>query len=292
MENEEGRVSVSYHGVEAMIGFFDSGFGGLTVLKRVVETLPAYDYLYVGDNARAPYGSRSEPVVYEFTREAVEYLFRRGCPLIVIACNTASAKALRRIQQEYLPGAYPERRVLGVVRPLVEEVAERGTFRRVGLLATEGVVASEAYLKEIHKLNPTIRVFQKSCPLLVPIIEAGEQDWEGAEMLVRRYFAELMAEAGSIDALLLACTHYPVLYDTIRRNLPGHVAVLEQGPIVADKLKDYLRRHPEIDEKLSRGGRRTFLTTDLTDRFNRLAGVFFGGAIHSEVISLEQGRCD
>jgi glutamate racemase len=230
----------------------------------------------------------SQKVVYEFTREAVEYLFRRGCPLIIIACNTASAKALRRIQQEYLPVAYPDRRVLGVVRPLVEEVADRGSFRRVGLLATEGVVASEAYLREIRKLNPSIRVFQKACPLLVPIIETGEQDWEGAGMIVRRYLGELMDEAGSIDALLLACTHYPILYDTIRRNVPAHVEVLEQGIIVAEKLKDYLHRHQEMEQRLTRKASRTYLTTDLTDRFDRLARIFFGEPIHSQLISLEQ----
>lgn len=269
-----------------MIGLFDSGFGGLTVLRRVVEALPLYDYLYLGDNARAPYGNRSQKVVYEFTREAVEYLFRQGCPLVIIACNTSSAKALRRLQQEYLPEACPDRRVLGVVRPLVEEVAERNTFRRVGLLATEGVVVSEAYLKEIEKLNSSIQVFQKACPLLVPIIEAGEQDWEGTEMIVRRYLGELMAEAGSIDALLLACTHYPILYDTIRRNVPGHVEVLEQGPIVAEKLKDYLRRHPEMESRLTRGSSRMFHTTDLTDRFDRLARIFFGEPIHSRLVSL------
>jgi glutamate racemase len=269
-----------------MIGFFDSGFGGLTVLRRVVEALPQYDYVYLGDNARAPYGSRSQKVVYEFTLEAVEYLFRRGCPLIVIACNTSSAKALRRIQQEYLPGAFPDRRVLGVVRPLVEEVAERQSFRKVGLLATEGVVASEAYLREIEKLDPAIRVYQKACPLLVPIIEAGEQDWEGAELIVRKYLGELMSEAGSIDALLLACTHYPILYGTIRRNLPAGVELLEQGPVVAARLADYLRRHPGMERRLSRGGTREFLTTDLTERFDRLARTFFGGPIHSKVVSL------
>jgi len=268
-----------------VIGFFDSGFGGLTVLRRVVEALPQYDYVYLGDNARAPYGSRSQAVVYRFTLEAVEYLFRLGCPLIVIACNTASAKALRRIQQEYLPGAFPDRRVLGVVRPLVEEVADRG-FRRVGLLATEGVVASEAYLREIAKLDSSIRVFQKACPLLVPIIEAGEQDWEGAGMIVRRYLAELMAGAGTIDALLLACTHYPILFDTIRHHLPAHVELLEQGPIVAEKLADYLRRHPEIERRLTRGGRREFLTTDQTERFDRLARTFYGKPIRSRIVSL------
>lgn len=256
------------------------------MLRCVVEALPQYDCVYLGDNARAPYGSRSQKVVYEFTLEAVEYLFRLGCPLIIIACNTSSAKALRRIQQEYLPGSFPDRRVLGVVRPLVEEVAERQSFRKVGLLATEGVVASEAYLREIEKLDPAIRVYQKACPLLVPIIEAGEQDWEGAEMIVRKYLGELMSEAGSIDALLLACTHYPILYGTIRRNLPAGVELLEQGPIVAAKLADYLQRHPGMERRLSRGGTREFLTTDLTERFDRLARTFFGNPIHSKIISL------
>ncbi len=269
-----------------MIGFFDSGFGGLTVLRRVVEAIPQYDTLYLGDNARAPYGSRSQNVVYDFTRSAVEYLFRRGCPLVIIACNTSSAKALRRIQQEYLPVAYPDRRVLGVVRPLAETVAERVDLRRVGLLATEGVVTSGAYVREIRKLNPSIQVYQKACPLLVPIIEAGEQDWEGTEMIVRRYLAELMDGAETIDALLLACTHYPILYDTIRRNVPDRVDVLEQGTIVAGKLKDYLYRHPEMERRLTRNAARTFLTTDLTERFDRLARTFFGEPVHSEIISL------
>ncbi len=267
-----------------MIGFFDSGFGGLTILKRVVEAIPDYDTLYLGDNARAPYGNRSEEVVYRFTLEAVQYLFRRGCPLIIIACNTASSKALQRIQQTWLPHAYPDRRVLGVVRPLAEEVCER-RYGRVGLLATEGVVASEAYLKEIGKLAPSIRVFQKACPLLVPIIEAGEQDWEGTELIVRRYVHELLSAAAPLDALLLACTHYPILYETIRRNCPTSVTVLEQGPIIAAKLKDYLHRHPEIEHRLSKNGTRRFLTTDLTDRFDRLARIFFGQPVHSEIVA-------
>lgn len=270
-----------------MIGVFDSGFGGLTILKSIVQDLPEYDYLYLGDNARVPYGGRSEKIVYEFTKQAVDFLFRKGCPLIIIACNTASARALRRIQREYLPKTYPERRVLGVVRPSVEEVAEGTTSNRVGLLATEMVVASGAYIKEINKLNPSIDIFQQPCPLLVPIIEAGEQDWEGTGMIAERYLRELFDQKEGIDTLLLACTHYPILYQIFKRYAPLNVTILEQGPIVAKKLKDYLLRHPEIEKKLTKSGTRVFLTTDISERFDRIARIFYGESIQSKLVSLE-----
>ncbi len=270
-----------------MIGFFDSGFGGLTVLRHVVRALPGYSYLYLGDNARVPYGSRSEWIVYEFTREAVDYLFRQGCELIIIACNTSSATALRRIQQEYLPSAFPERRVLGVIRPSVEVLAETSKGGSVGILATESVVRSGAYIKEVEKLDPSIRVFQQACPLLVPIIEAGEQDWEGTDMIVSRYLKELYAQGTNIDTILLACTHYPILFNVFRRHVPENTAILEQGPIVAEKLRDYLVRHPEIDRRIARDGRRCFQTTDTSEKFDRLANVFFGEPVHSQLISLE-----
>ena len=272
-----------------MIGVFDSGFGGLTVLKRIVERLPQYDYLYLGDNARAPYGGRSEAIVCEFTRQAVEFLFERECPLIIIACNTSSAKALRRIQQEILPVSHPDRRVLGVIRPSVEEVAERSRSRNVGILATEGVVLSGAYLKELEKLDPAIRVHQQACPLLVPIIEAGEQDWPGTGMIVERYLSELSGRAPDLDTLLLACTHYPILYDIFRKHVPQRVAILEQGPIVAAKLEDYLRRHPGMEVRLGRGASRVFLTTDTSEKFDRLARVFYGTAVRSTLVSLDAG---
>jgi glutamate racemase len=270
-----------------MIGFFDSGFGGLTVLKNVVEMLPDYDYLYLGDNARTPYGGRSEAVVYEFTRQAVEFLFRQNCPLIIIACNTASATALRRIQQEYLPVHYPTRRVLGVVRPSVEEVVEATRCRKIGILATEGVVLSGAYLKEIEKMNPSIEVFQQPCPLLVPIIEAGEQNWEGTDLIVARYLKELFDQKSAIDTLLLGCTHYPIVIETIKKHTPPGVTILEQGPIIAGKLKDYLKRHPEINQKISRKGKQIFLTTDISEKFDRLALSFFGKPVSSSLTSLD-----
>lgn len=270
-----------------MIGFFDSGFGGLTVLKSIVRELPEYDCLYLGDNARVPYGGRSEKIVYEFTKQAVDFLFKQGCPLIIIACNTASARALRRIQQEYLPKTYPERRVLGVVRPSVEEIVERTTSNKVGLLATEMVVASGAYIKEFNKLNPSIEIFQQACPLLVPIIEAGEQDWEGTGMIVERYLGELLDQKEGIDTLLLACTHYPVLYQTFERYVPSNMTILEQGPIVAKKLKDYLMRHPEIEKRLTKNASRVFLTTDISERFDRIARIFYGEPIRSRLVSVE-----
>jgi len=270
-----------------MIGIFDSGFGGLTVLKRIVERLPQYDYLYLGDNARAPYGGRSEAIVFDFTRQAVEFLFKGGCPLVIIACNTSSAKALRKIQQEVLPLAYPERRVLGVIRPSAEQIADGTRNRNVGILATEGVVLSDAYTKELEKLDPAITVHQQACPLLVPIIEAGEQGWEGTGMIVRRYLAELLARAPLIDTLLLACTHYPILYDLFRESVPPGIRILEQGPIVAEKLEDYLSRHPEIERRLGRGKKRLFMTTDTSEKFDRLAQVFYGQSVESRLISLD-----
>ncbi|MEA1935843.1 MAG: glutamate racemase [Thermodesulfobacteriota bacterium] len=270
-----------------MIGVFDSGFGGLTVLKSIVQELPEYDCLYLGDNARVPYGGRSERIVYKFTKQAVAFLFKQGCPLIIIACNTASAKALRRIQQEYLPKTYPERRVLGVVRPSVEEIAKRTLNNKVGLLATEMVVSSRAFTKEINKLNPSIEIFQQACPLLVPIVEAGEHDWEGTDMIIKRYLRELFDQNNDIDTLLLACTHYPILYPTFERHVPSNVTILEQGPLVAKSLKDYLLRHPEIEKRLTKSGTRVFLTTDISERFDRIAHVFYGEPILSKLASVE-----
>ncbi|HET57381.1 MAG TPA: glutamate racemase [Deltaproteobacteria bacterium] len=269
-----------------MIGFFDSGFGGLTVMKSVVERLPSYDYYYLGDNARVPYGTRSARLVYEFTLQAVDYLFREGCPVIVIACNTASAGALRRIQQEYLPRAWPERRVLGVVRPSAEAVVERGG-RRVGILATEGVVTSNAYITEIHKLDPSVHVVQQACPLLVPIVEAGEHDRPVADTAVAAYLESLFEQADRLDTILLACTHYPVLKNQLERHVPSGVEIVEQGPVVAEKLEDYFKRHPRLENMISRKGKRIFRTTDSCDRFDRLAGMFYGEYISSELVRLE-----
>lgn len=269
-----------------MIGFFDSGFGGLTVMRSVVSLLPPYDYFYLGDNARVPYGTRSSELVFEFTRQALAYLFRQGCPLVIVACNTASANALRRIQQEYLPLAWPDRRVLGVVRPAAEAVVEK-KYRRVGILATEGVVSSEAYITEIHKLDPTIEIAQQACPVLVPIVEAGERDWKSADAAVSTYTALLLEKIQSLDAILLACTHYPLLMDTLRRHIPREIAIIEQGPVVAEKLKDYLERHGDMEQRLSRRGSRMFRTTDHCHRFDQLARLFYGEPVSSELVRLE-----
>jgi len=273
-------------GGNAVIGFFDSGFGGLTVLKEVMNALPVYDYLYLGDNARVPYGTRSQHIVYEFTKQAVEFLFKKGCPLIIIACNTASAKALRRIQQEFLPVAYPERRVLGVIRPAAEDIVERG-YRSVGILATEGVVSSRIYEDEIRALDPSVEVFQQACPLLVPIIEAGEKDWEGTAMIIAKYLEELFRKERDIDALLLACTHYPIVRDTFKRLVPPAMEVLDQGPIIARKLREYLERHPEVHARIGKTGDRVFMTTDASERFDRLAHIFYGEPVRSQLIALE-----
>jgi glutamate racemase len=267
-----------------MIGAFDSGFGGLVVLREFLQVLPQYDYLYLGDNARIPYGTRSDKVVYRFTEQAVDYLFRQGCRLIVLACHTASAKALRTIQQVYLPEHYPGRRVLGVVIPTVEEALARSRSGRIGVIATEGTVASLSFELELKKLDPGVQVFQQACPLLVPIIEAGEQDWEGAEMILRRYLAPL--EAARVDTLILGCTHYSILKDKIRNILGEGIELICSGQTTARKLVDYLSRHPEIAGLLSREGSRRYLTTDLTPRFQQLASLFMGQPVASEVVVL------
>jgi glutamate racemase len=267
-----------------MIGVFDSGFGGLVVLREFLQVLPHYDYLYLGDNARIPYGTRSDRVVLRFTEQAVDYLFRQGCQLIILACHTASAKALRTIQQNYLPVHYPERRVLGVVIPTVEEAITRSQRRKVGVIATEGTVTSRSFELEIHKLDPGIAVTQQACPLLVPLIESGEQDWEGTDMILRRYLAPL--KAAQVDTLILGCTHYSILKDKIAAIMDDGTSLVCSGQVAATKLVDYLKRHPEIESRLGRGGTRCFLSTDLTPRFQMLASLFMGRAVDSEVVEL------
>ncbi len=263
-----------------MIGVFDSGFGGLTVLKSVVQEMPEYDYLYLGDSARVPYGERSQETVYEYTIQAVDFLFKKGCRLVIIACNTVSSRALRRIQQEFLPGAYPDRKVLGVIRPSAEELVDR-RCRKVGILATKGVVDSKIYTEELAEIDPPIEIFYQPCPLLVPIIEAGRQDEVHCDELVSGYLDNLFAQEASIDTILLSCTHYPILYESFRRHTPPQVEILSQGTIIADKLKDYLKRHPEVERRLSREGDRVFFSTGPLEAFDRLAGVFYGEPIHA-----------
>lgn len=249
------------------IGVFDSGYGGLTILQGIRELLPEYDYVYLGDNARAPYGTRSFDVVYGYTLEAVKWLQNRGCDLIILACNTASAKALRSIQQNDLPKLGAEKRVLGVVRPTVEAVGEYTKSRCVGVLATEGTVASKSYTIEIGKLSPDIKVYEQACPMWVPLIENGEADNEGAEYFIKKYVSQLMRQCSDIDTIVLGCTHYPIIKRSIERLLPENVKVIAQGQIVAESLKDYLLRHNEIDERCSRRGTVEYFTTESVEKF-------------------------
>lgn len=273
------------------IGVFDSGYGGLTVLREIVGKLPQYDYVYLGDNARTPYGTRSFETVYQYTLECVRHLFDRGCRLVILACNTASAKALRNIQQLDLPTLAPgldgpDRRVLGVIRPTTEVIGQYSQTGYVGVLATRGTVTSESYVVEIEKFFPGLRVYQEACPMWVPLVENGEYAGAGADYFVRQHLDRLMAQSGKIDTLLLACTHYPLLIDKIRQYAPAGATILSQGGIVADSLADYLRRHPELEAQCSRHGRRTFLTTDSTADFDRQATVFYGEPVRSEHLAL------
>lgn len=268
------------------IGVFDSGYGGLTILRDIVRTLPTYDYLYLGDNARTPYGTRSFDTVYQYTLECVRHLFDRGCHLVILACNTASAKALRNIQQLDLPTLAPDRRLLGVIRPTTEVIGTYSKTGQVGILATRGTVTSESYVVEIEKFFPELRVFQEACPMWVPLVENGEFASDGADYFVRQHIDRLMNQAPAIDTLLLACTHYPLLADKIRQSTPDNVTILSQGGIVASSLVDYLRRHPDIEAMCSKLGQRRFLTTDSTDDFDRQATIFYGEPIRSEQLML------
>lgn len=268
------------------IGVFDSGFGGLTILRSIRQTLPEADYLYLGDNARAPYGTRSFDIVYQFTLQAVEYLFRQGCHLVILACNTASAKALRTIQQRDLSGLDPDRRVLGVIRPTAEAVGQYSQSGHIGLFGTPGTVASGSYDIEIAKLNPGFKVYSQACPMWVPLVENREADGPGADYFVERDIRRLFSQCADIDALILGCTHYPLLIDKIRLYLPEGVRLLSQGDIVAASLADYLRRHPEMDRKITRGGTVRYLTTDNADRFADLASVFMSEPVEASNVEL------
>ncbi len=281
------------------IGVFDSGFGGLTVLRALRDRLPGYDYLYLGDSARVPYGNRSHDIVYEFTREAVFELFARGCPVVVIACNTASARALRRIQQEDLPTRAPDRRVLGVVRPSAEALAGlppgaipgvtepalvTGT---VAVLGTQGTVASDSYRLELQKLAPGLTLVQQACTLWVPLVEAGETQGEGTEFFVRKYLEPLFAPgAPAPSRILLGCTHYPLLLPQIRANVPSHVDLLSQGPLVAERLGDWLHRHPDMEARLTRAGTYQVLTTDDPLWFGAFSERVLGGPCQPQRIRL------
>ncbi len=268
------------------IGIFDSGYGGLTIFKSIREMLPNYDYIYLGDNARTPYGSRSFDAIFKFTTEGVRYLFSQDCKLIIIACNTASAKALRSIQQKVLPLQYPDHRVLGIIRPSVEELGRDTKTKTVALWATEGTVKSESFAIEISKYAPGLRLIQTACPMLVPLVESGELEGPGTDYFLRKYWEDTRRVSNDIDVLLLACTHYPLLLPAIRAVVPQQVRILVQGDFVAPSLVDYLRRHAEIERDLTRDGTQRFLTTDHTEGFDRLAEVFLGHPVVSENVSL------
>ncbi len=268
------------------IGIFDSGYGGLTILESIRSTLPDYDYIYLGDNARTPYGTRSFEVVYRYTWEAVRYLFDHDCALVILACNTASAKALRSIQQNELLQYCPDRRVLGVIRPTAEMIGSVTQSRHVGILATEGTIASRSYVLEIEKLFPDITVHGKACPMWVPLIENNEHHTTGADYFVRKYIDDLFAVNSSIDTIILGCTHYPLLYNTIAKAVPDGVKIVCQGDIVAQSLADYLHRHTEIEEKCTKNGTIQFLTTEQEDKFSRSASIFLNHNVNAQHITL------
>ena len=270
------------------IGVFDSGYGGLTILDKIRGLMPEYDYIYLGDSARCPYGPRSFEVVYEFTLQAVSKLFELGCPLVILACNTASAKALRTIQQINLPVIDATRRVLGVIRPTAECIGEITRSRHVGILATAGTIKSESYLLEIHKLSPDIVVTGEACPMWVSLVENNEYQSEGADYFVKQHINRLLDKDPVIDTIILGCTHYPLLLDKIRQFTPGHIRIIAQGEYVARSLQDYLNRHPEMDARSEKGGKCRFLTTESENKFEESASIFLGRQdIKVESIALE-----
>ena len=273
--------------INGPIGVFDSGYGGLTILKEIRRLMPEYDYLYLGDNARTPYGTRSFEVVYNFTLQAVRKLFDMGCPLVILACNTASAKALRSIQQNDLPFIDETRRVLGVIRPTAECVGETTRTGHIGILATSGTINSESYPLEIKKLYPDIRVTGVACPMWVPLVENNEFESDGADYFVEKYINLLLTKDSEIDTIVLGCTHYPLLIKKIRKFTPQHIKLITQGEYVAKSLKDYLRRHGDIDSRCTKNGECNFLTTESVEKFKESASIFLNENIDVRSITME-----
>lgn len=268
------------------IGIFDSGYGGLTVFKEIVKQLPEYDYLYLGDNARVPYGIRSFDTVYRYTLECVTHMFDMGCRLVILACNTASAKALRTIQERDLPKLPGIYKTLGVIRPTTEMVGQVTRSGHVGILATSGTVASQSYTIEIKKFFPGVKVYQEACPMWVPLVENNEFSSKGADYFVQKHIGNLLSQSSAIDTLVLGCTHYPLLINKIMQFLPPHITVLSQGEIVASRLVDYLQRHTEIEAVCSKNGQYAFYTTESVDDFNQKAGIFFGQTVECRHLEL------
>ncbi|MFA6006299.1 MAG: glutamate racemase [Candidatus Paceibacterota bacterium] len=267
------------------IGVFDSGFGGINILRGIVKALPEYNYIYLGDTARTPYGTRSTDVVYEFTRQAVDFLLLNNCELIILACNTASSDALRKIQQEYLPEKYPSKRVLGVLIPAAEEAMQQTRNKRIGVIATEGTVKSGAFVRELTKLDKEVKVFQQACPLLVPIVESGEDRAIFTKQILEKYLNPLKTK--NIDTLILGCTHYGILEKQIKNIMGRKVQIISEASIIPKKLKEYFAQHPEIESKLARDGGCKFYSTDLTEKFTRLGSRFFGKKILAEKVELK-----
>jgi glutamate racemase len=272
--------------LQGPIGIFDSGYGGLTVMKEIVKRLPVYDYIYLGDNARAPYGNRSFETVYRYTLECVEWFFQQGCPLVILACNTASAKALRTIQQNDLNRLNPDNRVLGVIRPTSEIMGKFTKTGSIGILATHGTVQSGSYAIEINKFDPDVKVFQEACPMWVPLVENNEYDKAGADYFIHKNLQNLLSKDENIDTLLLACTHYPLLMNKLRQYVPQNIGIISQGEIVAESLAGYLVKHPEMETRCRKNGTRSFYTTDSEEDFNSHAAVFFGERVKSKHLAL------
>ncbi len=272
--------------MEGPIGVFDSGFGGLTVLKAIQNILPDYNYLYLGDNARTPYGPRSFDTVYKYTLQAVKYLFDQGCPLVILACNTASAKALRNIQQLDLQRIAPDKRVLGVIRPTTEVIGNYSKNGRIGILGTKGTIKSNSYAIEIQKFFPDLTVYQQACPMWVPLVENNQLANEGADFFVSDSINQLLVNAPSIDTILLGCTHYPLLLETIQKHIPEGVKVVLQGDIVGASLDSYLKRHPDIESRCLKKRETTYLTTDSAEKFSEMAEIFLGNRVLATTINL------
>lgn len=272
--------------VQHPIGIFDSGYGGLTVFREIARRLPQYSYIYLGDNARNPYGPRSFETVYEYTWECVQHLFDMGCKLVILACNTASAKALRTIQQTHINTSPELRRVLGVIRPTAETIGHITQTGHVGILATKGTVLSQSYTIEINHFWPELQTFQQACPMWVPLVENNEHLSHGADFFVRKYLDELLQQSPDMDTIVLGCTHYPLLAPKISQYLPPHIRIVTQGNIVADSLADYLQRHPEIDNRCARGDDMQFFTTESPEDFDTKATIFFGKPVRSQHLDL------
>lgn len=273
---------MSQESIAGPIGIFDSGIGGLTVFREVLKELPEYDYIYLGDNARSPYGIRSLPTVYEFTLESISFLFNKGCNLIILACNTASANALRSIQQNDLPKKWPGKRVLGVIRPTTERMNELSATKHMGIFATEATVRSGSYLIEAKQFAPELQIHQQACPLWVPMIENDELDTKALDDVTRRYVDALLGKSPQIDSVLLACTHYPLIHQSIRKHLPDHIRIVSQGELVALALRDWLNRNEWMDSICTKNSTMEFYTTDDTERFNEKASLFFGEPVASQ----------